>query len=349
MTSCPLPVDWLDLLEGRSTVAEHSHLAECPSCAALVAALSGDPSLTADLLAEKVLTVGAETAAPGLPSLPAVEGPAVGQLWWTVEVPEVDARLPVLLIGIEEDRPVEWFNAVPLRPDDAVGTSGDVLFLPNDTSTRLPWRALFRYQFVLSSAQLDSAIGELTESGGRLLDDALGGHVPFARAGNLIESEDDPRLMVDDWIGVASRILASEYASRIERQGEAEAEEPIPTLLILTLSRQAAPKEEAAYQLAAATSTSGLQWVRATGADPRIGAHVDGWLRLNEREGHEELVFEVKEARGIRGRVRIAVYTRVMPEAIVTEAELGPGSEVVLAADLGVSEFDVERLEIGAG
>jgi hypothetical protein len=349
MTSCPLPVDWLDLLEGRPTVAENAHLAECPSCAAVVAGLSAD-SLTAERLAAKALTVGAEVTAVGLPLPPALQGPAIGQLWWTVEVPDVDACLPILLIGTEEDGPVEWFNAVPLTADDGLGTNGDVLLLPEDTSTRLAWRALFRHQFVLSSGQLDTPIGEVTESGARLLDDVLAGHVPITRGGNLIESEDDPGLMADEWIGVASRILASGYAWRIERREESVATEPAQgILLVLNLSRQAAPKEEALHKLAAATPSSALQWVRATGENSRIGAHVDGWLRLNERADHEELVFEVKEARGIPGRVQIALYTKVMREAIVAEAELEPGNEVVLAADLGISEFDIERVEIGAG
>lgn len=220
MTSCPLPVDWLDLLEGRPTVAEYGHLAECPSCGALVAAMSADSLLTSEPLAEKALAVGAEVAGIHLPPPPAFERPRVAQLWWTVEVADVAGRLAVLLIDTEEGDPAEWFNAVPLFLDDGLGTSGDLVLLPDDSSTRLAWRALFRHQLVLSSAQLDSPIGYLTESGTRLLDNALAGHVPIARAGSLIESEDDPRLMADEWIGRASRVLASEYASRIERQEE---------------------------------------------------------------------------------------------------------------------------------
>jgi hypothetical protein len=348
MTNCPIPVDWLDLLEGRPSVAEHAHLNGCPSCAAVVAALSRDSSVSEPLAVSRI--VGREvTAARRLPQPPAFDTAEVGQLWWTVEVPDADARLAVLLIGTEEEGSVDWFNAVPLRPNDGLGTSTDVLFLSDDTSTGLDWLALFRSEFVLSQAQLDSPIGELAESGARLLNDILAGYGPITRSGNLIESEDDPRLGVDEWISVAARILASEYASIGEGQEEAETERAARPLLVLTVSRQAAPKDQVPHQLAAATSSSALLWVRVTGADTRIGAHVDGWLRLNERGKHEELVFEIKEARGIPGRVPIVLYTKVRQEAIVTEAELTPGSYVILGADLGISEFDIERVEIGSG
>jgi hypothetical protein len=349
MTTCPIPVDWLDLLDGRPSTADRGHLAECPSCAAIVAALSAESSMTTESLAAKALTLGLEASPVALPPPPSLGRPAVGQLWWTVEAPDVGGRLAVLIMGIEE-ADVAWLDAVPLLADDGLGTSGDVLLLPEDTSTNLAWRALFRHQLVLSPAQLESGIGELTKLGARLLEDVLAGHPPIGRAGSLLESENDPRLAADEWVGVASRILAAEYAAAIERQEESwEAEPARVILLVLKVSNQPAPKQGAPYQLAAATSSSALQWVRATGEDARIGAHVDGWLRLSERDEHEELIFEVKEARGIPERVRIALYTRVKTDAIVTEAALEAGREVVLGADLGLSEFDIERLEIGAG
>jgi hypothetical protein len=43
----------------------------------------------------------------------------------------------------------------------------------------------------------------------------------------------------------------------------------------------------------------------------------------------------------------MTLYTRRPPGPISAEAELKPGEAVVLGRDLGISEFDVERVEIG--
>lgn len=39
MTGCPLPIDWLDLRDGRPRNASHKHLDICPSCRAVAALL----------------------------------------------------------------------------------------------------------------------------------------------------------------------------------------------------------------------------------------------------------------------------------------------------------------------
>jgi hypothetical protein len=357
MTTCPLPVDWLDLLEGRPSVADRAHLGDCPSCRAVVAALSTSGSVGAEPVATKTWTVAADTPVARLPKPPVFEHADVGQLWWTIEVPKASSRLAVLVISVEEQAgSTSWLDVVPLWLDDAAATSGDLLLAPTDTSTDVWWRALFRHQLVLSQAQLDAPIGMLTDSGAALLEQAVSGQLPLARTGSLIEGEYDRRLAVDAWIADASRLLAAEYAVWSELPDEeaqrgsnvryvgAARHAVTGVLLVLNVSREPAPKEMALYELAAASEPSVRQWVRASGHDDRTGAHVDGWLRLSE---HEQLVFEVKEVRGVPARVRISVYTRPLPTAISAEAELRAGTDVLLGgADLGISEFDVERLEL---
>jgi hypothetical protein len=357
MTTCPLPVDWLDLLEGRPSAADRAHLGDCPSCRAVVAALSTRGSVGAEPVATKTWTVAADTPVARLPKPPFFEHADVGQLWWTIEVPKASSRMAVLVISVEEQAgSTLWLDVVPLWLDDSAATSGDLLLAPTDTSTDVWWRALFRHQMVLSQAQLDVPIGMLTDSGAALLEQAVSGQLPLARTGSLIESEYDPRLAADAWIADASRLLAAEYAiwselPHDEAQGASDVSDAQSArravkgiLLVLNVSREPAPKEMASYHLAAASEPSARHRVRASGQDALTGAFVDGWLRLSERE---QLVFQVKEVRGIPERVRISVYTRPLPMAISAEAELKSGTDVLLGvADLGISEFDVERLEI---
>lgn len=357
MTTCPLPADWLDLLEGRASLADRGHLDGCPSCRATVKAISEGAGLSGEPLTARLLTSLASPQARKLPEPPTLDRPDVGQLWWTAEVSEVGSRLAVLITDIEDADSGVWLGAVPLWLDDVLGTSADLRFDADDTSTGMGWRAAFRHQFVVSRSLLEAPIGLLTESGATLLEEALSGHLLLSRRGAPIESEYDPRLSADDWIAVAVHALAADYAS--ERGGASVASSTQTTgiatehaggpvgagvLLVLMLSKEPAPKENVSYRLAAATTPSAFQWVRAKGDDPGSGAHVDGWLRLSD---DDQLVFEVKEARGIPERVLMRLYTRPLSGPISAEAELKPGEAVVLTRDLGISEFDVERLEIG--
>lgn len=358
MMTCPLPLDWLDLLEGRPSTAEHSHLDECPSCGAVVRALS-DSDAFRDSLADGLRALVLRAVRVSLPSPPVFDHVEVGQLWWTVEVPEASVRLPILILGVDESDADTWLDVVPLWLDDWSGTNSDVLFAPQDSSSGVGWRAVFRYQFVVSAANLDVPIGVLTESGDAPLEEVLTGRVPAARTGNPIESEYDPRLAQDEWIAIAARALATDYASAADERAEPPVEEAdvdvpsmqpehptIGVLLVLKVSRQPAPSEHSGeYQLAAATTSNALQQVRAAGEDPRTGARVDGWLRLTEAD---QLIFEVKEMVGVPERVRLSVYAATRGEPITTYAELKAGSFVVLGSDLAISEFDIQKLEIAA-
>ncbi len=357
MTTCPLAADWLDLLEGRASSADRRHLDECPSCRATVKAISESAGLSGEPLTARVLASVASAQTEKLPEPPALASLDVGQLWWTAEVSEVGSRLAVLITDIEDADSGVWLDAVPLWLDDTLGTNADLRFDANDTSTGMGWRAAFRHQFVLSRSLLEAPIGVLTESGATLLEEALSGHLDVARTGAPIESEYDSRLLADDWIAVAVHALAADYASehgsasvasvtqisdtKSQHAGEAAG---AGVLLVLMLSKEPAPKENVPYRLAAATTPSAFQWVRAKGDDPGSGAHVDGWLRLSD---DDQLLFEVKEARGVPERVLMTLYTRRPPGPISAEAELKPGEAVVLGRDLGISEFDVERVEIG--
>src|SRR4051812_787508 len=117
MTTCPLPIDWLDLLAGRPSAASRSHLDHCPSCRAVVESLDdadlGSPSLAA--LSELATQIRHDVTLAGSSS---DELPSMGEIWWLA----VDDDIPVTPLVLLLDRTDEYaepvFDIAPLWIDD---------------------------------------------------------------------------------------------------------------------------------------------------------------------------------------------------------------------------------------
>src|SRR3954453_4741943 len=124
--SCPLPVDWLDYLEGsRSDLS--GHLAECPSCRAVIASLA-DTSVPTGWANPFV----GRTDAVWHEDKPAQ--PAVAEFWFSTPAFEIDHvpgsfgvgkgsamsyansdRVLLLVIGEPaEHYEMSWLDAVPV-------------------------------------------------------------------------------------------------------------------------------------------------------------------------------------------------------------------------------------------
>src|SRR4051812_29191837 len=127
MMTCPLPVDWLDLLEGRPSLARRAHLTECASCRAVIDAL------TESELREPTITGDFSDAVP--PVLDDAAGAlARWQIRW-LEPSGADIRVPVVVNEIEDgDDNDIWVDIVPLWSDRENATAADLLLESEDTT-----------------------------------------------------------------------------------------------------------------------------------------------------------------------------------------------------------------------
>src|SRR5687768_4906612 len=108
---CPLPIDWLEYLEGAASGDFASHLRECRPCQLLVEELRrqvpGRPRL-------RLLRV---PAADSWPRWQATQGvsPSLGEIWWSRRTSQDSERAPFLIVSdawAEGGR--SWCDVVPI-------------------------------------------------------------------------------------------------------------------------------------------------------------------------------------------------------------------------------------------
>jgi hypothetical protein len=351
MGRCPLPVDWLDLLEGEPSPASRAHLADCRSCRAVVHALERGVAETRlegplDQIQSRRARPAWEERRPHRASF--------GEIWWTaesfeaagVEYRDLD-RLPVLVVDVAEPSEEDWLEAVPLWTDWENATSSDVLLERDDTSADIPWRTVFRLQTVLHRAQLDRCIGSLTKKGEELLRDVLSGSFRDARFGTQLTDEFDPRLYADRWMEVITATLGRYHATAEEADAETTRdEEPGEVeVLIFSLKNVALENEAETYSLAAKAAASGQA---AKHAVIEHGNRVlEGYL--THEISADRLSFEAIRASGFPAMVRLVVRSSRLPKPVASPPFVATEGAVVAFADgLGISHFDVEEMELEA-
>jgi hypothetical protein len=211
--SCPLPVDWLDYLDGDGLPELAAHLAVCPSCRVLVGSLEGSPAPS----------VSSDWAAPFAEHLEHVwredrpKTPALAEFWFSASdvsfhdtalastgstagsfaYNDVDRVLLLVVSHPEQDHGLEWLNVVPVLSDIERATETDLLFTAEENSLGAPWRALFSYQCKVARQQLDTRAGSLWEFGQAALFSALAGEFDDARWGVPLQHPDDPRARLE--------------------------------------------------------------------------------------------------------------------------------------------------------
>lgn len=212
MRGCPLPVDWLDYLDGDRPDLE-VHLDECLTCQALVASLRSQPvNSIASTWAQAYL---GKTAAVWTEERPATPAPA--EFWFSssnftlsLSANAVDAgtwpsfayegvdRLLLLVVGDPHaDHEVQWLDVVPVLSDVERATETDVLFAADENSLGAPWRALFAHQCKVAREQLDTRVGSLWEAGQMVLAAAFSGELDERRWGPPLQHPSDPRAFLD--------------------------------------------------------------------------------------------------------------------------------------------------------
>ena len=143
---CPLPIDWLDHLEGRAVDAPvdlEAHLADCRRCQALVA------ELRAHSVGVVLTAYGGRTEAPKWPAEERADV-AVGDVWLTKPAEAIDERQLVMIVDERDEFDQTWYSAVPLTTETDLATDSDLLLDSGDTSLGVPLAAQFRLQTPLA-------------------------------------------------------------------------------------------------------------------------------------------------------------------------------------------------------
>jgi hypothetical protein len=340
MTMCPLPIDWLDLLDGRPSAASRAHLDDCAACRTVVT------SLEAAREVDPIRVTALDSWQPR-PTLASSDDSNIGfgDLRW-LELPDGEVWLPVLVVGIVEEADGA-VDIAPLSLDRDAATSVDLLLDAADTTTTVPWRVAFRRQSLVSPAFVKVRLGTLTDRGRRVVDEALDGAAPADRTGPELESDDDPRLSADDWM----RPLLTAAAERLYID-ESEDDSPAPSSadaspqhgIVLQFALRWESVSEPIRQLAAATSQWSARTLWAT-LDASSGLHVAA--RLLTDYATDRLLLEPVSVQGLDHPVTLIVRTSVGDQPFMVQVRLHEGEPVVVAGeDVGISEYDVQALEL---
>lgn len=236
--SCPLPVDWLDYLEGDGEPQLTAHLADCPSCRALVASLIEGSGLASPQEGSETASDNTDWFTAFFGAMDAVwqedrpERPAPAQFWFSASDFElddvvfgapgsgksgsltyhgVDRMLLLVVSHPDDDHAHGWLDVVPVLSDVEQASETDLLFSAEENSLGAPWRALFAYQCKVARQQLDTRVGVLSTVGAQTLRAALAGEADDSRWGVPLQHPDDPRGRFDDEFEEALRRLRSPW------------------------------------------------------------------------------------------------------------------------------------------
>lgn len=213
--SCPLPVDWLDYLDGGDPSLTE-HLATCRSCQELVASLrAGVPHTIPQRWTDGI--VGRTDAVWPNTIEPTRAPPSPAEFWFSAAdfvignppyVSEVTTtvadfgyhnanRVLVLVLSHPDSDHYGWTDVVPVLSDVEAATETDLLFSAEENTLGAPWRAMFANQSKVARDQLDTRVGTLTELGAQILNQAIAGEVEDARWGIPLQGPFDPRARLD--------------------------------------------------------------------------------------------------------------------------------------------------------
>src|SRR5713226_1107456 len=241
--NCPLPIDWLDYLEGREVQVDadlDAHLAGCRRCQALVAALK-ERSVGRMLAPYQGAPL---SLAPKWPKSTKEEASA-GQIWLTLESGTEYASLSrqlVLVLGARPEFGTTWFSVAPLTTETELATSTDLLLGPKDTTLVVPLSVHFRLQAPLAREQLRAYVGETTESGRALIGEASRGTLIQEHFGSAVVRNGDTRLRRLKPMRESIAMLGSVYDAALmtaEEEAEelADADQPSARADLVTASK----------------------------------------------------------------------------------------------------------------
>ncbi|MGH2904056.1 MAG: hypothetical protein ACRDK7_10795 [Solirubrobacteraceae bacterium] len=244
---CPLPVDWLDYIQGAREGSMTRHLGACGSCRKLLDQLGSQQPVSTAWAQE----FRCRTDAVWGEDRPAKPAPA--EFWFSSPSFEMDKtfddfgipthnafsysnvdRTLVLIIdtSASDHHSDDWLDVVPVLSDIEAATDTDLIFTTEENTLGAPWRAVFSHQCKVSARQLDARVGALTDIGVLTLTEALAGTVAEERWGAVLHNPDDPRARSDERIEQAFTrlrtpwLLVTEAAEHAKSDGRPADELP---------------------------------------------------------------------------------------------------------------------------
>jgi hypothetical protein len=344
MMPCPLPIDWLEYLEGAHSEELISHLPECRPCQLLVEELRRErrpplrPSRVPDVGSWRHWCEIKEQSA------------AFGEIWWTIGLPKsletAMTRVPVLVLSnVWHEKGSSWCEVAPLSTDFERATSLDLILRWSETDMEVPWRVLLRYQTIAELCDLDTRMGKLTEEGHAVVQDALAGLLSMERFGSPIEGDDDPRVELPEPLDNAIRELGRTYACILEPDNNEASPNCLLTFELRRFRRPAVEPESLSLAAESAVGDEDTWWVAEIPNKGRFGG------RVEHRFGEDELLFQIEdiieEEAGLSSRAWLTFWSRRLPEPVTSQQFL-PGVDrcVLLGRDLAVLPREITRLEL---
>jgi hypothetical protein len=341
---CPLPIDWLEFVEGASSEALESHLHECIPCQLLLARLKAEQR---PIMRAKQMTTRFEWPQWDESR---EECPKMGDVWWTCLAPgggkSRAMRLLVLVVSdLWKEKAESWCDVIPLKSDVENATSLDLLLFPSDTDLNTPWRVLLRRQTVASSRDLSARVGALTVGGLGILQKALEGEAPEGRFGPSIEDPEDLRVRNEEDFENALRDIGRSYAAMLEAD---EVTSERPRVLQFPLHRvQMQQRAMGSLQLAADSAVKEEIFEWAVTLPDRGSIHG----RIDYQYLEDKIVFIVENVvepeQGLHSGAQFIFWSERLSEPVVSEEFIPSSSKtVLLGQDLGVLPKEVSRLEL---
>lgn len=175
---CPLPVDWLDYIEGQTTAELDQHLRECASCTLAVAALTAqDPELSDDSWVATLPVLEPVRRERGVE-------PSFGEFYFASGSPQTHAGVPqealdavvaVVIGDVFNEAGIDWVPVVFARTDVEEAVATDYVLDHDQNTLGAPWRLIFGQQDPIPLSQLSERIGATSGSGTDALQRALAG------------------------------------------------------------------------------------------------------------------------------------------------------------------------------
>jgi hypothetical protein len=344
---CPLPIDWLEFVEGRDDYQFALHLAACRPCQILVAELR---SQSRERLRPSRLPSANEWPRWSETLLPKTEA-HFGEIRWTASVLASSnrpiPRVPVLVLSDAwQEHDAYWCDVVPLSTDFEDATSLDLILRQNESDLKLRWSVLLRHQTVAATRDLDSRIGSLTQAGLEIVRQALNGEAPPSRFGTALEGYHDSRARLPEHIATVIRLLGQFYAHNLENEATTPAN-GVVLIEMKRLGREDVGKRSLQLAADSILRESDDSWIAESSETGRLKG------RIEYRAFDDELVFVIDEVQDMvasRETAWILLWSTRLLEP-VKSATFIPASDkhVLLGKDLGVLPKEITRLELRFG
>jgi len=342
---CPLPIDWLDSLEGAASEERTFHLRDCRPCQLLVEQLRRD---LPDLPQLRLVRAPDADTWPRWREHDTVS-PSFGEIWWGTPPPGSQhdlVRVPLLLLSESwQEGGRSWFDVVPLSTDIDSATPLDLLIRESETDLRAPWRAHLRHQTVAERSALETCIGKLTAPGRRTVQEALAGRPLGDRFGSAMEEPVGSRLDTTAEIEDSVRQLGRSYALMQEAGALAHGLSRVLSFEMHHTAKSVGTMGQLSLAAASSAEEREVRWeVDVTERGRLVG-------RLEHRAPDDELLFVVEETTSVQVgpgvRAWIVAWSKRQDQALTSAPFLpAAGMQVSLGRDQGIFPQEVTRVEL---